>query len=102
MVEAKNFSRKIDFHAHAILPSYIEGLKKLYFDLAGDPMPEQMDFLLKISDENHLIYGSNYPYVPANVWLKKKSLLDAELAKRNLTEKIYSNNAKKILEEEFL
>ena len=74
------------------------GLKKLYFDLAGDPMPEQMDFLLKISDENHLIYGSDYPYVKAEILLKKKIFLNTELAKRNLTEKIYSDNAKKILE----
>ena len=48
------------------------GLKNLYFDLAGDPMPEQMDMLLKISDADHLLYGSDYPYVPAQVWLKKK------------------------------
>lgn len=75
-----------------------EGLKKLFFDLAGDPMPEQMDILLKITDENHLIYGSDYPYVPAKILLRKKELLDSELSKRNWTEKIYSNNAKKILE----
>ena len=74
-----------------------EGLKKIYFDLAGDPMPEQMEILLKIADENHLLYGSDYPYVPAKVWLKKKILLDAELAKRNLTAKIYSDNAKTLL-----
>ena len=74
------------------------GLKNLYFDLAGDPMPEQMEMLLKISDVDHLIYGSDYPYVPAQVWLKKKSALDAELVNRRWTEKIYIENAKKILE----
>ena len=72
------------------------GLKKIFFDLAGDPMPEQMDFLLKISDEEHLIFGTDYPYVSAPILLKKKSTLDAELAKRNLTEKIYCDNAKKL------
>lgn len=74
-----------------------DGLKKIFFDLAGDPMPEQMEILMKISDENHLIYGSDYPYVPAKILLQKKSLLDAELAKRNWTEKIYSDNAKACL-----
>ena len=74
------------------------GLKNLYFDLAGDPMPEQMEMLLKISDVDHLIYGSDYPYVPAQVWLKKKSALDAELVNRRWTEKFYIENAKKILE----
>ena len=49
MVAANNFSR-IDFHAHAILPSYIEGLKKLKIDaLAEEGFP-----LPKWSVENHL------------------------------------------------
>ena len=74
------------------------GLKNLYFDLAGDPMPEQMEMLLKITDVDHLLYGSDYPYVPAQVWLKKKAELDVELKKRRWTEKIYIDNAKKILE----
>ena len=47
-------------------------LKNLYFDLAGDPMPEQMEILLKITDVDHLLYGSDYPYVPAQIWLNKK------------------------------
>lgn len=73
------------------------GLQNLYFDLAGDPMPEEMDILLKIVNVNQLVYGSDFPYVLAPILLKKKSALDAELAKRNLTEKIYINNAKNLL-----
>ena len=73
------------------------GLKNFYYDLAGDPMPEQMEMLLKISDVDHLIYGSDYPYVPAQVWLKKKSALDVELDKRAWTNQIYVDNAKKLL-----
>lgn len=74
------------------------GLGKLYFDLAGDPMSEQMDLLLKITDAPHLIYGSDFPYVPAAVLLKKKSALDAELSRRNWQEKIYVDNAAKLLQ----
>lgn len=73
------------------------GLQKLYFDLAGDPMPEEMDILLKIVNVNQIVYGSDFPYVLAPILLKKKSALDAELAQRNLTEKIYINNAKNLL-----
>ena len=73
------------------------GLQNLYFDLAGDPMPEEMDILLKIVNINQLVYGSDFPYVLAPILLKKKSALDAELAQRNLTEKIYINNAKNLL-----
>ncbi len=73
------------------------GLQNLYFDLAGDPMPEEMDILLKIVNVNQLVYGSDFPYVLAPILLKKKSALDAELAQRNLTEKIYIDNAKNLL-----
>lgn len=31
-----------------------------------------MDMLLTIADEKHILYGSDYPYVPAPVFLKKK------------------------------
>ena len=58
------------------------GMKQLYYDLAGDPMPEAMDMLLKITDERHLLYGSDFPYVPAKVLLGKKAALDNELANR--------------------
>ena len=78
--------------------NFSAGMKNLYFDLAGDPMPEEMDILLKIATAEKFLYGSDYPYVPAEILLKKKNLLDAELAKRNLTQTIYSDNAKKILE----
>lgn len=45
-------------------------------------MPEAMDMLLKITDERHLLYGSDFPYVPAKTLLGKKAALDNELANR--------------------
>ena len=38
-----------------------------------------MDMLLAIADEKHILYGSDYPYVPAPVLLKKKTALDMAL-----------------------
>lgn len=73
------------------------GLKKMYFDLAGDPMPEQLDMLLKIADENHIVYGSDYPYLSAQILLDKKKALDTGLGDRDLYKKIYSENAEKLL-----
>ena len=64
------------------------GMKQLYYDLAGDPMPEAMDMLLKITDEGHLLYGSDFPYVPAKALLGKKAALDNELANRQWLAKI--------------
>ena len=126
--------RKIDIHAHAILPSFVQGLKKLgidaaaeegyplpswseeahldfmrqahidytvlqqlYYDLAGDPLPEAMDMLLKITDVSHLLYGSDFPYVPAKVLLGKKTGLDEELAQREWLAKIYCQNSQELI-----
>ncbi len=72
-------------------------LKKMYFDLAGDPMPEQLDILLKIADENHLVYGSDYPYNSAQILIDKKKALDEALDERGLYKKVYGENAEKLL-----
>ena len=39
-------------------------LKSLYFDLAGSPTPQVVRALLDITTADHLLYGSDYPYVP--------------------------------------
>ena len=88
MLASMNMMNAVDVEA---------GLKKFYFDLAGDPMPEEMDILLKVTDEAHLVYGSDFPYVPAQILLEKKKSLDDELDKRDLTMKIYCDNAEKLL-----
>ena len=75
-----------------------DSLKRLYFDLAGDPMPDALDILLKITDIDHIVYGSDYPYVPAPILLKKKQPLDAELSRRQLANKVYIENSTKLLE----
>ena len=61
-------------------------------------MPEQFDILLKIASLDQIILGTDYPYVPAQVVLGRKKLFDAELARRDLIEKIYVENARTILE----
>ena len=77
--------------------NFDSAVKKLFFDTAGDPMPEQFDMLLKIASLNQIIFGTDYPYVPAQVVLGRKKLFDEELARRSLTEKIYVDNAKFLL-----
>ena len=77
--------------------NFDSAVKKLFFDTAGDPMPEQFDILLKIASLDQIIFGTDYPYVPAQVILRKKKLFDEELARRSLTEKIYVDNAKFLL-----
>lgn len=77
--------------------NFESSLGKLFFDTAGDPMPEQFDMLTKIAQLDQIIFGTDYPYVPAQVLLKKKNLFDAELSRRGLTQKIYVDNAKLLL-----
>ena len=88
MPAAMNLMEPINFEA---------GIEKLFFDTAGDPMPEQFDILLKIASLDKIIFGTDYPYVPAQVFLGKKQLFDAELTKRGLMQKIYVENAKNLL-----
>lgn len=72
-------------------------MRRLYFDLAGDPMPDALDMLLRITDKEHILYGSDYPYVPAKVLLGKKGALDQELAKREWLEQVYCQNPQKLI-----
>lgn len=73
------------------------GVEKLFFDTAGDPMPEHFDMLLKVASLDKIIFGTDYPYVPAPVILRKKQLFDTELTRRGLANKIYVDNARALL-----
>ena len=88
MLASMNLMEPVNFSAN---------LGKLFFDTAGDPMPEQFDMLLKITSLDKIIFGTDYPYVPAQVLLRKKQIFDAELTRRSLMEKIYIDNAKNLL-----
>ena len=88
MLAAMNLMEPVNFSA---------GLSKLFFDTAGDPMPEQFDMLTKIATFDQIIFGTDYPYVPAPVILRKKKLFDEELSRRGLIDKIYVDNAKLLL-----
>ena len=61
-------------------------LSRLYFDLAGSPTIEVLRSLLTITTPDHILYGSDYPYLPdavlkANLHKLKQTLAsDEELA----------------------
>jgi predicted TIM-barrel fold metal-dependent hydrolase len=42
----------------------LEDLGRLHFDLAGFPLPRQLDALLSITTLEHLHFGSDYPFTP--------------------------------------
>ena len=77
--------------------NFAAGFDKLFFDTAGDPMPEQFDMLLQVTSLDKIVFGTDYPYVPAQVVLGRKKLFDKEIAERGWTEKIYIDNARALL-----
>jgi len=42
----------------------LRDLGRLHFDLAGFPIPRQLDALLTLTTLDHLHYGSDYPFTP--------------------------------------
>ncbi|HEY7134267.1 MAG TPA: amidohydrolase family protein [Acidimicrobiia bacterium] len=42
----------------------LRDLERLHFDLAGFPIPRQLDALLTLTTFDHLHYGSDYPFTP--------------------------------------
>ena len=46
---------------------YEADLRALYYDLAGAHSPEVIRMLLTITTPDHLLYGSDYPYVAPQV-----------------------------------
>ena len=61
-------------------------LSRLYFDLAGNPTIEVLHSLLTLTTPDHILYGSDYPYLPDAVLksnlqrLKQTLAADKELA----------------------
>ncbi|KFC81964.1 amidohydrolase 2 [Buttiauxella agrestis ATCC 33320] len=43
---------------------FMTSLRGMYYDLAGFPLPRQLNALLEIADPKHVLYGSDYPYTP--------------------------------------
>lgn len=67
-------------------------LSRLYYDLAGDALPVMLPALLQIAKPSHLLYGSDYPYTPAALALRKQqALLEAPELQDHLDEVFHAN-----------
>ena len=82
---------KIDYEAN---------LAALYYDLAGAHSPEVIRLLLTITTPDHLLYGSDYPYVAPQVLTQSLARMKQYLSdERDLTpfrEMILYQNANQI------
>ena len=77
-------------------------LSRLYFDLAGNPTIEVLRSLLTLTTPDHILYGSDYPYLPDSVLksnlqrLRQTLAADEELAP--YSEDILWKNAGRLFE----
>jgi predicted TIM-barrel fold metal-dependent hydrolase len=55
----------------------LRDLGRLHYDLAGFPIPRQLDALLALTTLDHLHYGSDYPFTPEPVAAMTAVQLDA-------------------------
>ena len=78
-------------------------LAALYYDLAGAHSPEVIRMLLTITTPDHLLYGSDYPYVAPQVLTKSLARMKDYLSKESdlapFKEMILWKNAKRLFDQ---
>ena len=55
----------------------LRDIARLHYDLAGFPVPRQLDALLTITDVDHLHYGSDYPFTRSSAVAMAAERLEA-------------------------
>ena len=72
-------------------------VSRLYFDLAGAATDDAIRALLSITTADHLLYGSDYPYVAAQALVETKTSLQQRLTALGLDpQAILSDNAQRL------
>ena len=90
-MQAKGFMGSIDWDGN---------LSRLYYDLAGGASPEIVKMMLTITSPDHILYGSDYPYMPDSVLLGNQQRMreqfteDKELSP--YSERFFSENARNL------
>jgi len=76
-------------------------LSCLWYDLAGAPTDDVIRMLLTVTTPDHLLYGSDYPYVAEPVLLQGKRSLAERLPMHGLDpQAVFSDNARRLFGEE--
>ncbi|KAF4635622.1 hypothetical protein G7Y89_g2476 [Cudoniella acicularis] len=73
---------------------------RFYFDLAGFPFPDQIHGLLRFTDSSRLLYGTDFPFLPAGAVVRAADRNDEEVGKLfglEIQKHIYSKNARVLL-----
>lgn len=73
---------------------------RFYFDLAGFPFPDQIHGLLRFTDSSRLLYGTDFPFLPADAVIQSAERNDLEVENlfgAEIQKHIYSGNARGLL-----
>jgi 6-methylsalicylate decarboxylase len=75
-------------------------MARLYYDLAGDPSPVQLDALRALSSPDQLLYGSDCAWTREEQILRTIRMLDATSARQGETwRQLTTRNAERLLTE---
>lgn len=66
-------------------------------DIAGDPEPVQLSTLRMVAADDHIVYESDFPHSPTKVVVAKKKHFDENREYDGIKEKIYGENAIRLL-----
>lgn len=78
-------------------PSLRAALGRLHFDLAGAPVPELLTALLAVADPTKLLYGSDFPFTPADACVALAEQLDATDLLAQIRAGVDRGNAERLL-----
>jgi len=91
VMQANRLVGEIDWQAN---------LSRLYYDLAGAPTDDVLDALLAVTTPDHILYGSDFPYVAESVLIGGKQALEGRLAAHGLDpQDIFTDNARRLFGE---
>jgi predicted TIM-barrel fold metal-dependent hydrolase len=65
------------------LPSATSQLQELWYDVAGTPVPHQLPALEAVAGADHLLYGSDHCFTPAEAVAAQITALDKSAAAAN-------------------
>ena len=89
------------YNAHAKHPDtepvdIIADAKTLYFDIAGDPFPRQLDTLLTVAAPARIVYGSDFPFCPVPGAAEILKQMQGRPATSKYNDMIFRSNALEI------
>ncbi len=92
------FTPLLKVKANADLPDIRAEFAKLYYDVAGFAVPNQLLGLLQMTGVRHILYGSDYPYAfPNFIAGEMQKLLSTEILSGAQRRKILFDNATELI-----